>query len=212
MTTSNHRPYTYPEGRIDIKSGHGRDGAVKYTDYAIGQFLENARKKPWFDNTIFIFVADHTAGSAGKEDLPISNYQIPLFIYAPKLIEARENAQLSSQIDLAPTLLGLLNMDYQSTFFGRNVLQDNPLAPRVVVGNYQHLGLFDGKDLAILSPRQGLRRHDQALTASVESRVPATDPLVERAITYYQAASYGYKQQLLSWKPEQKLPVQVTER
>ena len=212
MTTSNHRPYTYPEGRIDIKSGHGRDGAVKYTDYAIGQFLENARKKPWFDNTIFIFVADHTAGSAGKEDLPISNYQIPLFIYAPKLIEARENAQLASQIDLAPTLLGLLNMDYQSTFFGRNVLQDNPLAPRVVVGNYQHLGLFDGKDLAILSPRQGLRRHDQALTASVESRVPATDPLVERAITYYQAASYGYKQQLLSWKPEQKLPVQVTER
>lgn len=68
MTTSNHRPYTYPDNRIDIKSGNGRDGAVKYTDYAIGQFLEQARQKPWFDNTIFIFVADHTAGSAGKED------------------------------------------------------------------------------------------------------------------------------------------------
>jgi phosphoglycerol transferase MdoB-like AlkP superfamily enzyme len=88
MTTSNHRPYTYPDNRIDIKSGNGRDGAVKYTDYAIGQFLEQARQKPWFDNTIFIFVADHTAGSAGKEDLPITNYQIPLFIYAPKMIEA----------------------------------------------------------------------------------------------------------------------------
>ena len=212
MTTSNHRPYTYPDNRIDIKSGNGRDGAVKYTDYAIGQFLNDARKKPWFDNTIFIFVADHTAGSAGKEDLPIANYQIPLFIYAPKLIQARESAQLASQIDLAPTLLGLLNMDYQSTFFGRNLLQDNPLPPRVVVGNYQHLGLFDGNDLAILSPRQGLRRHDQALTASVESRVPATDALIERAITYYQTASYGYKQQLLSWKPEQAVPEQVTKR
>lgn len=212
MTTSNHRPYTYPDNRIDIKSGNGRDGAVKYTDYAIGQFLNDARKKPWFDNTIFIFVADHTAGSAGKEDLPIANYQIPLFIYAPKLIQARESAQLASQIDLAPTLLGLLNMDYQSTFFGRNLLQDNPLPPRVVVGNYQHLGLFDGNDLAILSPRQGLRRHDQALTASVESRVPATDALIERAITYYQTASYGYKQQLLSWKPVQAVPEQVTKR
>ena len=212
MTTSNHRPYTYPEGRIDIKSGNGRDGAVKYTDYAIGQFLNDARKKPWFDNTIFVFVADHTAGSAGKEDLPITNYQIPLFIYAPKLIEARENSQLASQIDLAPTLLGLLNLDYQSTFFGRNLLQDNPLPPRVVVGNYQHLGLFDGQDLAILSPRQGLRRHDDALSTSIESRVAATDPLIERAIAYYQGASHGFKQQLLGWKPAQKGHVQVSER
>jgi phosphoglycerol transferase MdoB-like AlkP superfamily enzyme len=200
MTTSNHRPYTYPDNRIDIKSGNGRDGAVKYTDYAIGQFLEQARQKPWFDNTIFVFVADHTAGSAGMEDLPISNYQIPLFIYAPKLIDARETAQLASQIDLAPTLLGLLNLDYQSTFFGRNLLQDNPLPPRVVVGNYQHLGLFDGKDLAILSPRQGLRRHDEALTESRESKATASDPLIARAITYYQTASYGFKQQLLGWK------------
>lgn len=103
MTTSNHRPYTYPDGRIDIPSGNGRDGAVKYTDYAIGRFLEQARSKSWFDSTIFVFVADHTCGSAGKEDLPISNYQIPLLIYAPKLIEARESEQLASQIDLAPT-------------------------------------------------------------------------------------------------------------
>ena len=212
MTTSNHRPYTYPDDRIDIKSGNGRDGAVKYTDYAIGEFLDQARKKPWFDNTIFIFVADHTAGSAGKEDLPISNYQIPLFIYAPKLIEARETAQLASQIDLAPTLMGLLNLDYVSTFFGRNLLQDNPLPPRVVVGNYQHLGLFDGKDLAILSPRQGLRRHDEALTESRESRATATDPLITRAITYYQTASYGYKHQLLDWKAPMEGTGQVGER
>jgi len=212
MTTSNHRPYTYPENRIDIKSGNGRDGAVKYTDYAIGQFLEQARQKPWFDNTIFIFVADHTAGSAGKEDLPITNYQIPLFIYAPKLIEPRENAQLASQIDLAPTLLGLLNLDYQSTFFGRNLLADNPLPPRVVVGNYQHLGLFDGKDLAILSPRQGLRRHDDALTESRESRVGSDDPMVSRAITYYQTASYGFKQQLLGWKAPKEGAEQVSDR
>ena len=201
MTTSNHRPYTYPEGRIDIPSGKGRDGAVKYTDYAIGKFLEDARRKPWFDDTIFVFVADHTAGSGGKEDLPVVNYQIPLFIYAPKLIPARETAQLTSQIDLAPTLLGLLNLDYTSTFFGRNVLLDNPLPPRVLIGNYQHLGLFDGTNLAILSPRKGLRRHDEALGASLESRVTADDPLVIRAITYYQTASHDLKQRLLDWVP-----------
>ena len=105
-------------------------------------------------------------------------------------------------------MLGLLNLSYESTFFGRNLLQDNPLPPRVVVGNYQHLGLFDGKDLAILSPRQGLRRHDQALGESQELRVGSDDPLIQRAITYYQAASYDYKQQLLSWKaPKEEAPV-----
>ncbi|WP_397448276.1 LTA synthase family protein [Pseudomonas sp. NA-150] len=201
MTTSNHRPYTYPDGRIDIKSGTGRTGAVKYTDFAIGKFLDDARGKPWFNNTIFVFVADHTAGSAGREDLPVSNYQIPLFIYAPSMIEPRESSQLASQIDLAPTLLGLLNLSYQSTFFGRNLLQENNLPPRVLIGNYQHLGLFDGTDLAILSPQKLLRRHDQALGASHESRVTDSDPLVIRAISYYQGASYDYKQHLLNWMP-----------
>ncbi len=201
MTTSNHRPYTYPEGRIDIPSGDGRNGAVKYTDYAIGQFLEQARSKPWFDQTIFVFVADHTAGSAGKEDLPIDNYAIPLFIYAPKLIAPREVTELASQIDLAPTLLGLLNLDYQSTFFGRNLLVPSALPPRVVVGNYQHLGLFDGSNLAILSPRQGLRRHDDARGKSVESRVSSDDPLIARAIAYYQTASNGFTERLLDWQP-----------
>ncbi len=199
MTTSNHRPYTYPDGRIDIASGNGRDGAVKYTDYAIGRFLEEARSKPWFDNTLFIFVADHTAGSAGKEDLPVQNYQIPLFIYAPKLIEAREESKLASQIDLAPTLLGLLNMSYTSTFFGRNLMLEDALPPRVLIGNYQHLGLFDGKDLAILSPRGGLRLHQQALGESRELPGATDDPLITRAIAYYESASYGFKQRLLDW-------------
>ncbi len=204
MTTSNHRPYTYPEGRIDIPSGDGREGAVKYTDYAIDQFLQQARKKPWFDNTLFIFVADHTAGSAGKEDLPVANYQIPLWIYAPKMIEPAENPTLASQIDLAPTLLGLLNLSYTSTFFGRDLLREESLAPRVLIGNYQHLGLFDGKDLAILSPRGGMRVHQDALGNSRETTVDSDHPLVRRAIAYYQSAANDFSKGLLAWKPQEQ--------
>ncbi|AYC34168.1 LTA synthase family protein [Pseudomonas cavernae] len=200
MTTSNHRPYSYPDGRIDIASGAGREGAVKYTDWAIGQFLAAARHKPWFDNTLFVFVADHCAGSAGMEDLPVANYQIPLFVYAPKLVQAGENDRLASQIDLAPTLLGLLNLDYQSTFFGRNLLQASSAPPRVLLGNYQHLGLFDGHDLAILSPRRAIRRHDDALGASREAPAASDDPLVVRDIAYYQAASYALHHHLLAWQ------------
>ncbi|WP_312245861.1 LTA synthase family protein [Stutzerimonas nitrititolerans] len=204
MTTSNHRPYTYPAGRIDIPSGEGREGSVKYTDYAIGQFLEQARRKAWFEQTVFIFVADHTAGSAGTEDLPVANYHIPLFIYAPTLIEPREFSGLTSQIDLAPTLLGLLNMDYVSTFFGRNVLRADATPGRALIGNYQHLGLFDGKDLAILSPRRAMRRHDDALRLSRESNARIDDLLIRRNISYYQSASHDYTEGLLGWQPDLK--------
>lgn len=205
MTTSNHRPYTYPEGRIDIPSGTGREGAVKYTDYAIGQFLAEARQQDWFDHTLFVFVADHTAGSAGKEDLPVENYHIPMFIYAPGIIAPREVSELASQIDLAPTLLGLLNMDYVSTFFGKDLLlAGNQFRNRVLIGNYQHLGLYDGKDLAILSPRQGIRRHDDASGDSIETDGRVDDPLVQRTIAFYQAASYDLKRGFLNWISEDK--------
>ncbi|MFP6850030.1 MAG: sulfatase-like hydrolase/transferase [Pseudomonas sp.] len=201
MTTSNHRPYSYPEGRIDLPSGQGREGAVKYTDYAIGQFLKQARDKPWFKQTVFVFVADHTAGSAGKEDLPVANYHIPLFIYAPDLIKPQEYREVASQIDVAPTLLGLLNIDYTSTFFGRNVLLADHAPGRALIGNYQHLGLFDGKDLAILSPRRGMRLHDDALGMSRESASTIEAPLLRRDIAYYQGASHAFQQRLIAWQP-----------
>lgn len=200
MTTSNHRPYTYPEGRIDITPGDGREGAVKYTDYAIGRFLEQVREKPWFEDTVFIFVADHMAGSAGRQDLPVAAYHIPLFIYAPAFIEPTEYTEVASQIDLAPTLLGLLNIDYTSTFFGRNVLREDRAPGRALIGNYQHLGLFDGESLAILSPRRGLRRHDDALGLSQEASAAVDDILVRRAISYYQGASHAFQEGLIRWQ------------
>lgn len=200
MTTSNHRPYTYPDGRVDIPSGSGREGALKYTDYAIGRFLAEAKSKPWFADTVFLFVADHTAGSAGKEDLPVANYHIPLFIYAPGIIKPAEVSTLTSQIDIAPTLMGLLGFDYTSTFFGRNVLRGNAAPGRALIGNYQHLGLFDGHDLAILSPKRAMRRHDDALGLSRETVTRSDDPLVARDIAYYQGASHAFTQGLLSWK------------
>ena len=73
MTTSNHRPFTYPDGKIDIPSHTGRNGGVKYSDYAIGRLMAEAKKKPWFHDTIFVIVADHCAGSARKLALPAKN-------------------------------------------------------------------------------------------------------------------------------------------
>lgn len=79
----------------------------------------------------------------------------------------------------------------------------------MVIGNYQHLGLFDGQDLAILSPRGGLRVHEQALGASQERQVDIDNPLIKRAIAYYQSASYGFTQHLLEWAPQTQVAAAV---
>ncbi|HWS03369.1 MAG TPA: LTA synthase family protein, partial [Gammaproteobacteria bacterium] len=195
MTTSNHRPYTYPDGRIDIPSPGGRDGVVKYTDYAINDFIERARGKPWFDDTVFVVIADHCAKSAGKEALTVAQYHIPLLIYSPKHIAPGTVDRLVSQIDLAPTLLGLLNFSYQSQFFGRDVLAPHQAdAGRALLGNYQKLGYLKDGELAVLSPRQQIESY-QVGAQDVQSRMVAADPArVDDAIAYYQGASLLFQQ------------------
>jgi len=115
MTTSNHRPYTFPENRIDLPQKR-REGAVKYSDWAIGDFIRRSAAKPWFDNTLFIITADHTAKAAGKTDLPPSRYHIPMIWYAPGHIAPGVMGLLMSQIDVGPTLLGWLGLSYTGRF------------------------------------------------------------------------------------------------
>ena len=196
MTTSNHRPYTYPEGKINIASGSGRLGAVKYTDYAIQQFIKTAETKPWFNNTLFVLVADHCAGSARKAELPVENYHIPLFIYAPKHIPARQVATLSSQIDVAPTILSLLNFSYDSQFFGEDILKMQPDEERALIGNYQKLGLFKNDKLVYLSPHQHINIVNDPLNKAEQQSVDQNRALVEEDMAYYQAADYIWNHRL----------------
>ena len=189
MTTSNHRPYTYPDGKIDIPSGSGRDGAVRYTDYALEQFFTQARHHDWFDNTIFVVVADHCAGSAGKVGLPIARYHIPLFIYAPAHIAARDYSQVASQIDLAPTLLGLLHINYTSHFFGEDLLAST-YQPRALIGNYQKLGLYRKNHLVILEPQQIITQINDPWHSEQLLQGDPQQEDVQLAEAYYQGADY----------------------
>jgi phosphoglycerol transferase MdoB-like AlkP superfamily enzyme len=194
MTTSNHRPYTFPEGRIDLPSKiSGRAGAVKYTDYAIGKFLRDAESHPWFKNTIFVIVADHCASVAGKTELPVQNYHIPLFIYAPGgQIAPGHVSALMSQVDYAPTLLGLLKWTYASRFYGWDVTRPN--APqRALIGNYQRLGLYTGGELSVLRPLRGVNRYRYDPSAFSLTPLPSDEPLRDKNISYYQTASYLYR-------------------
>ncbi|BBA71349.1 LTA synthase family protein [Geobacter sulfurreducens] len=196
MTTSNHRPFTYPAGKIDIPSKTGRDGGVKYADYAIGRFLAEARKEPWFKDTVFVFVADHCASSAGKTDLPVKKYEIPLLVYAPHHVKPGRVDRMMAQIDVAPTVLGLLNMSYTTDFLGRDILKADSRPERAFISTYQKLGYIEGDRLLILSPQKGVGvvRFDRRNGAT--EPLPMDERLLQEALAWYQGANYIYKNRL----------------
>ena len=193
MTTSNHRPYTYPSGRIDIPSPGGRDGGVKYTDYAIGKFIKDASKKPWFKDTLFVIVADHCASVAGKTRLPVAGYHIPLIFYAPALLKPALFTPVVSQIDIAPTLVEVLGKNGSAQFYGRSFFEPGPPPQRAFISNYQALGYMKDNILTVLLPKQGVESYQ------VDPKTLATTPtlvnaqLRDEAIAYYQTASKAFK-------------------
>ena len=129
MTTSNHKPFTFRPGleQEGIKpEGGGRQSGVRYADYALAYFLRQAAKQPWFDDTVFVVVADHGARVYGKAEIPLETYEIPLMIYSPKHLAPRQVDTLMTQIDIAPTVLGLLGLPYEAPFFGVDILHEPP--------------------------------------------------------------------------------------
>lgn len=196
MTTSNHRPFTFPDGRIDLPSKiSGRAGAVKYTDYAIGKFLHDAETKPWFKNTVFVIVADHCAASAGKAEIPVAEYHIPLLIYTPGgQIPAGRVATLMSQIDFAPTLLGLLGWSYPSRFFGHDVRKVSNDDGHALLGNYQKVGHLEHDEFLVLKPTHSLTAYHYDLATHVLEPASSGADAEHETIGFYQTASYLYRQ------------------
>jgi phosphoglycerol transferase MdoB-like AlkP superfamily enzyme len=201
MTVSNHRPFTYPNNKIDIPGdAKSRDGGVKYTDYALKNFFTMAKKQTWFKNTLFVIVADHCASSAGKTELPLDKYRIPALIYSPGFVAPQKFNQLMSQIDLMPTVMGLLNFNYQSKFYGQDVFQSE-YKPRALIATYQDLGLIKDNVLTIISPKQQVKQFQLSLKPD-QKMAPEFQlyydqvllkkeraDLVKETVSYYQTAS-----------------------
>ena len=142
-----------------------------------------------------MIVADHCASSAGKTELPVQKYHIPMLIYTPGgQIQPGRVDRLMSQIDYPPTLLGLLGWSYPSRFYGCDVLAPDLQAPgRALIGNYQKLGLYRDGQVAVLKPM----RHSQTLTYDPRTQdlkpTSANEALMNDAIAYYQSASWLFK-------------------
>jgi len=169
-------------------SGGGRAAGVRYADFALGYFLRAARQHGWFDNTVFVVVADHGARVYGKADIPLRSYEIPMMLYSPKHIAPRAVATLTGQIDIAPTVLGLLGLEYDAPFYGTNVLACES-CERVALFNHNYdVAVYRDGKLAILGlGKQQHTLHYDKVRDSYEAQ-PADRELTDLAVAIYQTA------------------------
>jgi phosphoglycerol transferase MdoB-like AlkP superfamily enzyme len=178
LTVSNHKPYTFPAGRIadspearkpihniflsaweklkiavglSDKMRSSRNKAVKYTDWCLGQFFEKVKKESFWTNTIFVVVADHGARVYGSQEIPIFSYEIPIVMFGPSVVkEPQRIGTLGNSLDVSPTLLGLIGRPYETMFFGRDIFNDPPDTARAVLNHNRKIGMFRDDRLVVL--------------------------------------------------------------
>jgi phosphoglycerol transferase MdoB-like AlkP superfamily enzyme len=164
FSSSNHDPFEIPEGIVTpIEYTNAqltqydskellRHKAIQYADYALGEFIDKAKKQPYWKDTIFIVVADHDARALGNDLVPIKNFHIPGVI----LNSGKNNfsdERLVSQIDIAPTLLSLMGVTNNSPMLGHDL--NNPNASgRAMMQYAENFAYMRGDEVTILQPQK----------------------------------------------------------
>jgi len=145
FTGSTHAPYAPvpPAVQSQYPGDHPDKGlydVIHYADWSIGQFMERARQEPWFDNTVFIFTADHTHRARGPFADLCDRFDIPLVIYAPGLIEPHVDTRLASHVDIFDTVVNLIGVqaDYAST--GHSLMAP-PVSDKALIRSGENVGL-----------------------------------------------------------------------
>jgi phosphoglycerol transferase MdoB-like AlkP superfamily enzyme len=198
LTVSNHKPYTYPAGRIPQNPNeHRRTFAVRYSDWAIGRFVRAAQSHAFFDNTLFVIMGDHGARVYGAAEIPLPSYEVPVVYYAPKFVKAGVRiSTMTSLLDVPPTILSLLGINVEAPFFGFDVLAADSARGRAFMTHNNELALMRGGRMAVL----GL--HESTTLYSVDpggalKRIAVPDSagreLIEDAIAYFYGADQRYR-------------------
>lgn len=141
MTASDHSPYYLPD-YFKPKNTDITKGMTEYADYSLNKLIRLAAKQSWFNNTIFIFVADHGAAMDVTYDMPVSYNHVPLLFYAPNIIkENKVFDNIAGQIDIFPTIMGMLQLPYENNTLGIDLLREK--RPFIFCNGDDKYGVFD---------------------------------------------------------------------
>ncbi len=165
FTSSNHPPFQFPDDKITIEGNKNTiNNAVKYADYALGNFIKKAKKSNYWDNTLFLIVADHSDQVYGSEIVPIRRFQIPALILG-KTIPPIRYKQVSSQIDLLPTALSLMGINSTHPAIGHDLAKhiltsDTSFQGRAIMQFASSQAYMEGSHVAILQKDKPVIEYD----------------------------------------------------
>lgn len=196
FTSSNHDPFEFPEGKIELydQPQATRNNAAKYADHALGQFFKAAKQADYWENTVFLVIADHNSRVYGNHLVPIQRFQIPALILG-KGIDAKKDARLVSQIDMPTTLLSLIGVSGNYPMLGYDLTK--PEDPnRALMQFDKTMAYMRGNEVVILQenkPAEGF-----TYSAQNGGLTPANVPenMKKQALAYALWGSYAYKLKL----------------
>ncbi|CCJ48169.1 LTA synthase family protein [Bordetella parapertussis] len=197
FSVSNHSPWEYPEGRIEpVGDPASVDNTVRYADWAMGQFFDKARKAPYWDNTVFLVIADHDSRVYGANLVPVRHFQIPALILGGT-VPPRSDDRIVSQIDMGPTLLSLIGLDNVNPMLGADLTQRDP--NRAIMQYGDNFGYLKGDSLLVIEPGKDPREYRYTAAASMrdEKYVPIDiDPaLRDEALAFALWPSWAYREE-----------------
>ena len=201
FTSSNHSPFEFPDGKIELynQPKQTRENAAKYSDHAIGEFFKLAKKSDYWNNTIFIVIADHDSRAYGNQLVPVDHYRIPAVIIG-KDIPAKNDTRLVSQIDIAPTLLSLMGINSTNPMIGHDLTND--IAPeklRVMMQYFKTFAWMDNENnVVIFQPEkqaQGFHYNEESKKLSTQS---LNDSFIKTAKANALWGSHAYHKGLYS--------------
>lgn len=214
LTNSNHQPFTYPNGRIDLPSeAKNRTHAVKYSDWALGDFFQKAKLHEFYKNTLFVVMGDHGARVYGSQLFPMKSYRIPVLMILPSG-EGRGTrcSTLASSLDITPTIMGQLGGAYRSVFFGRDALSIAPSSGYALMQHNHDLALLQSnQQMLVLSGQKKYELfHLDTETCSLTQQREMNTRLRRDAISFFQTAHRLYYQE--RWFPAESSELEQSQR
>lgn len=153
FSSSNHEPFEFPDGKIELYDTEKNtvNNAIRYADYAIGEFFKLAKNEAYYDNTVFIVISDHNTRTWGKDLIPVNKFHIPALIIAPNIEGGITYDKLCSQIDIPPSLLDLIGVDIETPMVGRNIYELKESTKGRTIMQFHSTNAFRiGDDLIVL--------------------------------------------------------------
>lgn len=202
FTSSNHDPFDIPEGKVTLPEGHDpenykRDLAIKYADYALGKFIAKAKTQDYWQDTVFLVVADHDVRVFGSEPVPLKSFHIPAVILNSDM-DAKRDTRLVSQIDLPVTLLSLLGVEQATPMLGYDLTQQYPVE-RAMMQYYDNFAYVENGEAVILMPNQKVSYWRYNPTSKTQVAIDNTDSSVElakKALAHVLFSNLAYTEQL----------------